>query len=221
MKKLLITFLMFNLYSILFAVVPTEIAKTDFFSIREYKNKSLELKRTLQISDNQWQYTNYYWKVHYNSSNKILCEKLYERGRLISYWSYLYQTDGRIIRKNFYWGGIRGAVYYDMGWKNSVLKRGFSFYNGRFKYEVYDSKKQLLYEEFYKDGQFDHFARYYYDSSSRFLRVIRSHHIHLRGRHYDYIYSGQNVKPYSIPRTAEEGSGSREQEEQDRHSETR
>lgn len=198
-----------------YSVHPDEISRTEFYSIREYRDKSLNIKNSIKINENNWQYLEYYWKVHFNSKNQVLAEKLYERGRLIAYWSYIYQTDGRIIRKGFHWGGIRDGVYYDMGWKDNVLKRGFSYYNERFKYEVYDKNKLLVYEEFYKDGRFDHFVRYYYDSDMKFIRIIRSYEKHLRGRYYDYIYYGTSRYPHSVPRRYEEGSQIEEQERAD------
>lgn len=195
----------------LFAVLPQEIARTEYYSERDYRSKTLILKRFKQMPENYWQYVPHYWRVFYNASNQVIAETLFIRGNRVAYWSYHYQTDGRIVRKGFHWGGIRDGVYYDMNWGRYVLKRGFSYYNERFKYEVYDNRKRLIYEEFYNQGRFDHFARYYYDTFGHFLRIIRSTEYHLRGRHYDYVYSGRSVMPHSVPRTAEQGSGTPQQ----------
>lgn len=195
-KILFLTFMIFSLKS--FSVIPREIHKIEFYTKYSYKRRKLELKSYLKIDKKFWPYVRSYWKVFYNRANKVIAETLYVRGCRIAYWSYKYQRDGRIIKKGFHWGGIRGGVYYDMGWKRYRLKRGFSFYNSRFSYKVYDKAKKLIYEEFYIKGRFEHFVRYYYDSSGHFLRLIRSCEHHLRGSYYDYIYNGRPVYPHSV-----------------------
>jgi len=181
----------------LLAVIPEEISRVEFFKEYEYLEKSLIYSKKLKIGERDWIYCEYYWKVFFNKKNKILAEKLYYRGHLISYWSYLYQRDGRIIRKGFHWGGIRNSVYYNMGWQSYVLKRGFSYYNERFSYQVFNSKLKLVYEEFYKNGYFESFVRYFYDSYGNYLKKLWSAQYHQRGSNYDYIFTGRPVYPYS------------------------
>ncbi len=190
---------LFTPYKKIFSVVPKEIAKKEIFAVRYYKKKSLELKAHKKVPKSQWKYLKHYWRVFYNKSENVIAETLYVRGRRIAYWSYKYLADGRIIRKGFHWGGIRGGVYYDMGWKRYVLKRGFSYYSARFSYEVYNSDKKLVYREYYLKGRFDHFIRIYYDNYGNALRTVRSHKKHLRGAYFDYVYNGKGKLPHSKP----------------------
>lgn len=189
-----------NIYSLL----AKEIAKTEIFAVRYYKRKTLILKAHRKVKKANWPYLKHYWKVFYNEKNKVIAETLFVRGRRIAYYSYKYLSDGRIVKKGYHWGGIRGRVYYDMGWKNHVLKRGYSYYNSRYAYEVYNKQKKLVYREYYINGRFYQFERYYFDNYGNHLKVVRSHKKHLRGSYYDYLHSGKPVLPYSTPRKSKE-----------------
>ncbi len=202
-QRIFISTLIFTLFQLnyyVYPVIPREIAKKEFFAVRYYKHNSLELKAYKKVNKADWPYLKHYWKVFYNKTGQVIAETLYVRGRRIAYWSYRYLKDNRIVRKGFHWGGIRGAVYYDMGWKRYVLKRGFSYYNSRYSYEVYNSSKKLVYKEYYIRGRFDHFIRIYYDRFGNKLRRVRSYKKHLRGAYYDYLRYGKGKIPHSALR---------------------
>ncbi len=200
MKKIYMLLFVFILIKVSFAVVPSEIKRVEYFSKYVFNRRSLTLKKALKIPRRNWPYMKHFWKVFYNKKNKVIAETLYIRGCRIAYWHYKYKQDGRIIKKGYHWGGILNRAYYDMGWRRHVLKRGFTYYNSRFSYKVYDSNKKLVYKEYYAKGRFNHFVRYYYDTYGNFLRSFRSYSRHLRGAYYDYAYNGRPVSPHSAVR---------------------
>ena len=183
MKKFAIVklFIFFCVFS--YALIPSEIKSVKYFKEYTYKEKSLTPKKQIEINKSSWPYVHHYWKVFYNKKNKVIGEELFVRGLRIAYYSYKY-TGKNIIRRGYHWGGIRGRAYYDMGWKKSLLKRGFTYHNIRYAFDVYDNKKRLTYTEYYINSRFDHFVKYYYDYRGVLSKTIKGFSYPRRLKYY-------------------------------------